>query len=85
MINNKITVNYTVLSLWLAKELQNRGFECIGTADNTYKTGFKVFYFEDTDELREEIRNIKKEKYQNEKLQYNNLPKPGKFYHRQES
>ena len=61
---NKIkeTVYFTVLSWWLAKELQQRGFECIGTGENKKKKEFKVFYFYDTEELRKEIDEIQKEK-----------------------
>ena len=62
MNENKIKVNYTVLSLWLARELQDRGFECIGTGKNINKKQFKVFFFEDSDELRQAIDEIQKEK-----------------------
>ena len=62
MNENKVSVNYTVLSLWLAKALQDRGFECVGTGENFKKKQFKVFYFEDSDELRQTIDEIQKEK-----------------------
>ena len=62
MQKNKITIEYTVLSLWLARELQDRGFECIGTGRNINKKQFKVFYFEDSLELRQAISEIQKEK-----------------------
>ena len=62
MQKNKITIEYTVLSLWLARELQDRGFECIGTGRNINKKQFKVFYFEDSLELRQAIDEIQKEK-----------------------
>ena len=62
MHENKILIHYTVLSLWLANELLERGFECIGTGTNIKKKQFKVFYFEDSKELRRAIDEIKKEK-----------------------
>ena len=43
-----------------------RGFYCKGTGINRNKEGFKVFYFDDTEELRQAIDEIKKE-YHNEK------------------
>ncbi len=52
----------------MAKELGHRGFRCIGTGENKNKPGFKVFYFEDTDELRQAISEIKKE-YRDGKIQ----------------
>lgn len=58
----KIPIHYTVLSLWLANELLERGFECIGTGTNIKKREFKVFYFEDSKELRRAIDEILKEK-----------------------
>lgn len=58
MQRNKITVEYTVLSLWLAREFQDRGFECIGTGRNIKKKQFKVFNFEDSLELRQAIDEI---------------------------
>lgn len=81
MNKNKVSVDYTVLTLWLAKELQNRGFECIGTGRNIKKEQFKVFYFEDSDELRQAIDEIQKEKQnaktkeQKTKMQFNNQSK----------
>ena len=54
MLNTK----YTVCALWLAKELEKRGFKCIGTDRNKSKPEFHVFYFEDTEDLRKEVDNI---------------------------
>lgn len=59
---NKIPIYYTVLSLWLAKELERRGFECAGTGENIKKKEFSVFYFYDSNELRQAIDQIQKEK-----------------------
>ena len=57
MLNTK----YTVCSLWLAKELEERGFECIETGKNQKKPEFNVFYFKDTAELRNEVNRIMEE------------------------
>jgi len=50
--------NYTVCSLWLANELERNGFECIGTGTNQKKPEFNVFYFKDTEELRNKVEEI---------------------------
>ena len=86
-MENEITLHYTVLSYWLVKELGHRGFRCIGTGENKNKAGFKVFYFEDTDELRNAINEIKKE-YHNAKIQkwkQEKIQQSRKFYHRQKN
>ena len=50
--------NYTICALWLAKELESRGYKCIGTGRNRHKPEFYVFYFEDSEELRKEVNKI---------------------------
>ena len=56
MIKNQ---NYTICSLWLAKELERFGFECIGIGANKTKPGFNVFYFEDTEDFRNKLKQIR--------------------------
>ena len=56
--------NYTVCSVWLANSLIEHGFCCVGKGKNANKRGFDVFYFEDSEELRNEIK-IQKEARRN--------------------
>lgn len=53
-----LNTNYTICALWLAEELESRGFKCIGTDKNKNKPEFHVFYFEDSEELRKEVNKI---------------------------
>ena len=49
---------YTVHTLWLKKELEDRGFKVISTKKSSYNKNLFIFYFEDTSELRETINHI---------------------------
>lgn len=49
---------YTVFSLKVANELINRGFALVGTGINLQHPKYKVFYFEDTEDLRAAIADI---------------------------
>lgn len=62
MLESKIKTNYAIMSLWLARELESKGFKCIETGPNYYKPGFQVFYFEDTNDLRATVNELKKRK-----------------------
>ena len=50
--------NYVVYSLRVANELVNKGFKIQGTGINIQNPQYKVFFFEDTKELREAIKAI---------------------------
>lgn len=50
--------NYVVYSLRVANDLVNKGFEILGTGINIQNPQYKVFFFEDTKELREAIKAI---------------------------
>ena len=47
---------YKIFSLKLANELVDKGFVLLGTGINIKFPKYKVFYFEDTPELREAIK-----------------------------
>jgi hypothetical protein len=50
---------YVVFSLRIANELVRRGFKIIETGINTENPKYKVFYFEDTEEFRAALNEIK--------------------------
>ena len=47
-----------VYTLRVANELVKRGYEIVDTGINIQKPQYKVFYFEDSEELRAEIAKI---------------------------
>lgn len=49
---------YTVFSLRVANQLVNQGFKVIGTGVNLQKPQYKVFFFENTEELRAAVDKI---------------------------
>lgn len=49
---------YTVFSLRIANELVSKGFKVINTGINIKNPQYKVFFFEDTNELRAEIERL---------------------------
>ena len=49
---------YLCYSLKLAKELNSKGFEIVDTGINIKFPKYKVFFFEDTEELRKTIEEI---------------------------
>lgn len=50
---------YTIYSLRLANELMKHGFQIIGTNINANNPKLKVFYFENTPELRQMVEKLK--------------------------
>lgn len=50
--------NFPVFSAAITTELFNRGFKCIDSQINTRYPKYKVFYFEDTEELRAAFEDI---------------------------
>lgn len=50
--------DYVVFSLRVANELVNKGFNVINAGVNIKFPQYKVFYFEDTKELRNAIAKI---------------------------
>ena len=52
--------NYIVYNLQLAHLLANKGFKLVGTGINYNNPKFKVFYFEDTPELHEAVKELKR-------------------------
>ena len=50
--------NFPVFSAAITTELFNRGFKCIDSQINTRYPQYKVFYFEDTEELRAAFEDI---------------------------
>ena len=49
---------YTVFSLSVANKLIEKGYKLIGTGINLQHPQYKVFYFEDTPEVRAAIADI---------------------------
>lgn len=49
---------FTVFSLRIANQLTEKGFAVIGTGLNLAKPQYKVFFFEDTEELREAVASL---------------------------
>ena len=47
-----------ILSLWIARELEKRGYRHISIGINYNEPKYNVYYFEDTNEIRKEINNI---------------------------
>lgn len=58
MIEKKV---YKIYSRWLAYELRKLGFKIVGTDINEYHPEFKVWLFEDSDELQHTIPNLAKQ------------------------
>lgn len=60
MTNNK---TYTIFTVRLASKLQDMGFKLVGTGINFQQPKYKVFFFEDSealrDALKEDLRNAK--------------------------
>ena len=52
-----------ILSLWMARELERRGFKHVSLGINYNHPKFNVYYFEDSNEIRDEINNILGRKY----------------------
>ena len=50
--------NFPIFSAAITTELFNRGFKCIDSQINTRYPKYKVFYFEDTEELRAAFDDI---------------------------
>lgn len=50
----------SIKSLGMMNYLVRCGHDCIGADDNENNTHFKVFFFEDTDKLQEDISNYNK-------------------------
>lgn len=50
--------NFPIFSASMTTELFNRGFKCIDSQINTRYPQYKVFYFEDTEELRAAFNEI---------------------------
>lgn len=50
--------DYAVYSLKMANELVSRGFVVVNTSINLKYPKYQVFYFEDTRELREAMKQI---------------------------
>ena len=50
--------NFVVYRLHIANALITKGFDLIGTGVNLKNTKYKVFFFEDTPELREEVNKL---------------------------
>ena len=50
--------NFPIFSASITTELFNRGFKCIDSQINTRYPQYKVFYFEDTEELRAAFEDI---------------------------
>lgn len=63
--------NFPIFSASITTELFNRGFKCIDSQINTRYPQYKVFYFEDTEELRaafdDILRSRENKTYQNQK------------------
>ena len=47
-----------ILSLWIARELEKRGYRHINIGINYNEPKYNVYYFEDTNEIRKEINSI---------------------------
>ena len=52
---------YRIYSRWLAYELRKLGFKIVGTDINEYHPEFKVWLFEDNEELQHTIPNLAKQ------------------------
>ena len=52
-----------ILSLWMARELEKRGFQHVKIGINYNQPKYNVYYFEDSNELRSEINKILGRKY----------------------
>ena len=50
--------NFPIFSASITTELFNRGFKCIDSQINTRYPQYKVFYFEETEELRAALEDI---------------------------
>lgn len=50
---------YVVFSLRIANELVRRGYQIIETGINTENPKYKVFYFEDTEDFRRTLEEVK--------------------------
>lgn len=50
--------DYAIFSLRIAHQLTKKGFEVKNTGINTSNPKYKVFYFENSDELREAVRQL---------------------------
>lgn len=50
---------YIIFSLRYANELVKRGFEIVETGINIENPKYKVFYFEDTEDFRAALEEIK--------------------------
>ncbi len=57
--------SYAVYTRWLAVELRKAGYKIIGTTVNEYHPEFTVWLFENTDELREKIKELSATRKQN--------------------
>lgn len=49
---------YMVYRLSVANELVNRGYKIIDTGINLRNAKYRVFFFEDTEELRAEVAKV---------------------------
>lgn len=49
---------YMVYTLKVANALVDRGYNIVGTGINFRNPKYRIFYFEDTQKLREEINEI---------------------------
>lgn len=49
---------YAIHTLWLKKELEDRGFKVLSTKESSYNKNLFIFYFEDSGELRKTINYI---------------------------
>lgn len=61
-MKDKISNNYAICSLWIAKELESSGFKCIKKEPNINKPEFDVFFFTDSKDLRNKIKELKENK-----------------------
>ena len=52
-----------ILSLRMARELEKRGFQHVSLGINYNQPKFNVYYFEDSNEIRNEINKILGRKY----------------------
>lgn len=50
---------YIIFSLRIANELVRRGFNIVETGINIENPKLKVFYFEDTEDFRKNLKEIK--------------------------
>lgn len=50
--------NYIVFSKRLAKDLMKKGYELLEQQPNKFKPQYNVYFFKDTEEIRESVKEI---------------------------